>query len=274
MSPSAGVVPTRYEGLFRHTVNTVPNAGIHDDDAARRLGFAAAFVPGTVVSSVALIPVLAHFGRGWLGNGWFDATFVSPVYEHERVREEATQDGNDLQLRVVGEDGRLCLAGRAGSGRTPPWDPRADGCAAADVLPRVTVGEERPPVTVRMTRDEVLPMLDSAGDGSPWYRADTAFGAPVVPPIRLMRRALDAARGHPLATDGVRQPGMWAAHALVLHAPLQYDHAYTMVTRIADKGRSGRTLYVTQEFTLHDGAQLVAIGRHRSKWLEQRQTAA
>lgn len=74
---------------------------------------------------------------------------------------------------------------------------------------------------------------------------------------------------HVARPTGVREPGMWAQHDLAIEGPLFADRPYTMTERVADKGCSGRTVFLTYEFEVRDGARLVARGRHKAKWLTE-----
>jgi hypothetical protein len=90
----------------------------------------------------------------------------------------------------------------------------------------------------------------------------------VVPPERLQRIALDVSRSVRLEMTGVRQPGMWAGHALRMRAPLFLGRVYRMEERVVDKGRSGRAVFLTYEFRVTStGGQELAVGRHKVKWL-------
>jgi hypothetical protein len=60
---------------------------------------------------------------------------------------------------------------------------------------------------------------------------------------------------------------MWAQHDLAIEAPLFIGNSYTMTEQVVDKGRSGRTIYLTYEFEVHEGTRRLAHGRHKAKWL-------
>jgi hypothetical protein len=257
------------QALLRNTA--ADRAGsIHDDEPARKLGFRGAFVPGNVVASFALALAPRHFGERWLGGGWFDVTFVSPVYTAEPVR--ALGDPGDdgvLGLRVVAPDGRLCLAGRAGLGERLPWDPAADGHHGADqVTTAGPLGTPFPPRDFTLERDSVAAMLDASADATPAYRQPSTLGDPVAAPEYLMGVALRAVDWAPSRPERIRNPGMWARHALLFRAPLRYGEPYRLEERFADKGISGRARFVDFEFRVRDAAgREVAIGRHKNKWL-------
>jgi hypothetical protein len=59
---------------------------------------------------------------------------------------------------------------------------------------------------------------------------------------------------------------MWAEHALSLTEPLFLGRPYAMHEWVADKGGSGRTLFITYEFDVKEGDKTLALGRHKVKW--------
>src|SRR3972149_97692 len=241
MSPETAAL---YVGNWRRLTNLSADrkGSIHDDDAARDLGFKSAFVPGSTVATAAMPALVPCLGSRWGRGGG--------------------------ALRVETRDERLCCSGMAGFGFRPPWRPEDDGRGAGDVLPGVEIGltfEQEDFVT---HEPDIQPLLASAGDRTPWYADSSPWGRGVVPPERLHVFALQITRSRTLPVSGVRNPGMWAQHDLVLRRPLLLDEAYVMTERVADKGRSGRTAFLTYEFKVLDasGTQL-AIGRHKVKWL-------
>jgi len=263
-------------GPWRRLVNTAAasKGSIHDDAEAAKLGFRGGFVPGSVVGTAALPAVVEAFGRAWMEGGWYSLTFVSPVYVDDEVREVASRSGADITVQVLDRAGRLCCNGRAGLGASVPWDVAEDGLhGAQSVFPGLEIGHTFDPWEFTPDRDLCLGTVDAAGDLTPWYRESSPWGSPVVPPEYLHVVALDLMRqpGQPrtLPVTGVRGPGMWAAHDLMVHAPLLVDRSYTMTERIVDKGRSGRTLFTTYEFEVFAETRLVAHGRHKAKWLAE-----
>ena len=67
---------------------------------------------------------------------------------------------------------------------------------------------------------------------------------------------------------GVRQPGMWAQHAIAVRAPILWDTPYRIRESLAEKGVSGRTQYLSFQFHLYDADDNeVAVGRHKCKFL-------
>jgi hypothetical protein len=261
-----------YEGKWRRLVNLVADrkGSIHDDEAARSLGFEAAFVPGSTVATAAMPALFHFFGERWMEGGWYVFKFVTPVYTSNDVRETGRlEDSGSIEVRLETSEGRLCCTGMAGLGYERPWDATQDGRQGAGLaLPGVELGITYDEREFQVSAESSLALLDSAGDETPWYRDASAWGPPLVPPERLMNVALDLTRSRRLQIDGVRNPGMWAEHALALRKPLFIETPYVIREHVADKGRSGRTVFLTYEFSIHslEGEEL-ASGRHKVKWL-------
>ena len=262
-----------YQGPWRRLVNSAAaSAGsIHDDEAARKSGFEGGFVPGSTVGTLALTAALDHYGTRWMEGGWYSLNFVAPVYEHNDVRAvgEPAPGSDDLSVRVETREGRTCCSGRAGLGEVLPWDPAQDGTRGAEgVLPGVTIGITYEEVEFTLNPEDVRTLADAAGEDGAWYREASPWGAPVVPPERLMVIALRMRPPQPLPYEGVRPPGMWSKHELLLREPLMLGTTYRMGERIADKGRSGRAVFLTYEFSVRNMAgEELAVGRHGVKWI-------
>jgi hypothetical protein len=62
---------------------------------------------------------------------------------------------------------------------------------------------------------------------------------------------------------------MWAEHALTVRQPLFQDEEYVMREWVADKGTSGRTVFLDYQFEVLSEGQVLAIGRHKVKWLRE-----
>ncbi len=276
---------TKHVGAWRRLANlAASNKGsIHDDEAAQKLGFEGAFVPGSTVGSAAMPGLVALLGPAWFQGGWYDFKFVTPVYTNNDVREEAEiVGGGRVALKVVTADGRLCCSGLAGTGFEAPWDASMNGKLGGDVaLPGVELGTRFDDTDMRIgsrgnTPDpggttpswaSVQRMLEAAGDTTPWYDSGSPFGRPLLAPEALHNFALQVTRGRRLQVSGVRNPGMWAEHALALKQPLFLDEPYLMREWVADKGISGRTAFLAYEFEVLSSTEVIAVGRHKVKWL-------
>lgn len=263
-----------WEGAWRRLINTAADrkGSIHDDAEAQKLGFRGGFVPGSVVGTATMPAIVDAFGHRWMEGGWYSLTFVSPVYIDDEVREVAQRAGETLAVQVVDRGGRLCCNGRAGLGATIPWDPAADGTHGAEgVLPGIEIGHAFLPHEFTPEREICLGTVRSAGDSTPWYDGASPWGAAIVPPeyLHVVALHLVSRPDQPRVprVTGVRGPGMWAQHDLAIEGPLFAGRPYTITERVADKGRSGRTVYLTYEFEVHEGAHRLAHGRHKAKWL-------
>jgi hypothetical protein len=243
----------------------------HHPETAKAIGFRAPAVPGNTVSGAAMPAIVDRFGAGWLEGGWYSLKFVTPVHADEDVREVAEPaEGRDgvVSIRVETREGRVCCTGQAGARGGPPWQPELDGTRAGDVFRDIELGRELDEIEFKANQAQGLRAADASGDVTSWYGDSSPWGRPIVPPGRLMNEALEQARPHVQFGDEVSSPLIWAEHAVLLARPLFLDVPYVMAERFADKGRSGRTGYVTLEFTVRDGAgALFATGRHKLKWL-------
>lgn len=262
-----------FEGRYRKLANTAADkpGTIHDDAEAQKLGFRGGFVPGSVVGTATMPAVIEAFGKAWMEGGWYSFNFVSPVYIDDEVHEVATRIGDDIAVQVLDRSGRLCCNGRAGLGATTPWDAAADGTHGAESLPGIEIGFEFLPHEFTPAADIGLGIVRAAGDTTPWFETSSPWGGPIVPPEYLQVVALHLMREphqpRPGAARRVRGPGMWAQHDLAIEGPVFVGHPYTVREKVADKGRSGRTAYLTYEFEVLDGDRRVARGRHKAKWL-------
>lgn len=101
-----------------HAVNSAAasKGSIHDDEKAKKMGFAGGFVPGVTV--LAYMSRLMHesFGDAWLSHGAFDGRLRRPVYEGAEVTVEGTvieapsaENGGRVQveLRVLDPEGTV-----------------------------------------------------------------------------------------------------------------------------------------------------------------------
>jgi len=250
---------TIYEGDWRKLGN--PSAdrkgSIHDDEPARQLGFKGAFVPGSVVGTCAMPAIIERYGKAWFDGGWFDMTFVSPVYTSDSVRAVARDADEGMAFEVVTDDDRLCCAGRAGTGYIDPWSTSG---GPDDVFPDAHIGERFEDQAIEITREHTAGMLGAGGDPAPLWDD-------LIPPLHLMAVALQMVDWHRVPVPGTRPPGMWARHAIKVNSPMPYG-SYVMKEYLVEKGASGRTLYVEFQFSLHrSSGEEVAVGRHKCKFI-------
>jgi acyl dehydratase len=70
---------------------------IHDDQTARRYGFAGGLVPGVTVYAYLTHPLAAALGTAWLQRGTANVRFAKPVLDGEEVRVTGEITGRDPQ---------------------------------------------------------------------------------------------------------------------------------------------------------------------------------
>ncbi|MBI3992061.1 MAG: hypothetical protein HY342_02215 [Candidatus Lambdaproteobacteria bacterium] len=90
-----------------------PRKQMHDPEVARRMGFAGALVPGTVVYAYMLRPLVARFGGDWFVPQVCELALLKPVYEGQRLRVQVRGDDpaqpQALSVQALDEAG-TCLA--------------------------------------------------------------------------------------------------------------------------------------------------------------------
>jgi hypothetical protein len=97
---------------------------IHDDEVARRFGFAGALVPGVELFAYLTHPLVAAWGPEWLTGGCLDVRFRRPVYDGEQVLVEAEPAGDgSYGLTLSGVDGTTRATAQA---RAPVAQTAAD----------------------------------------------------------------------------------------------------------------------------------------------------
>ena len=159
---------------------------IHDDEVARKLGFAGGLVPGVEVYAYATHPVVARWGRAWLERGTLEARFLKPLYDGRAANVAAAEHADGGLALTLASDGVLCATGHARVGH--PAAP-----------PSIADYQERPSPVVR----------PPAGEAS--LAAGTWLS--VAPSVLTAQRANDYLRDirerHDLyAREGVAHPGL------------------------------------------------------------------
>jgi acyl dehydratase len=109
-----------YEVLARNT-DTASDNKIHDDEVARRYGFAGGLVPGVVVHAYLTHPPAAEWGAAWVAGGAIHARFAKPVYDGRRV--EIDPEGAQLVARCDGIETAIATVVPPGARAAEPIDP-------------------------------------------------------------------------------------------------------------------------------------------------------
>jgi acyl dehydratase len=105
------MAPTPYRVQAYNTSKASENK-IHDDETARRFGFAGGLVGGVNVwAYMSHLPV-ERWGLAWLQRGTGTCRFGKPVYDGETAEVTGEENADGLELRVISR-GELCATGRA-----------------------------------------------------------------------------------------------------------------------------------------------------------------
>jgi acyl dehydratase len=172
--------------LVAFNTATASNNKIHDDEVARRYGFAGGLVPGVDVYAYLTHVPAARWGRAWLERGSISARFRQPVYDGDTVVVDGVEAG-DGTIELTLHDSRGALCATATAGRV------ASDAAAPDrsERPTVDIPSEVPPASAESLAAGTV--LGAVGKG---FHAELAeeYLAAVREPLDLYR---DDAIAHP-----------------------------------------------------------------------------
>ncbi len=257
---------------------------IHDDAQARSLGFQSALVGGSVLCAF-LEPVLRErLGRAWFERGFFKLSFIAPVYTTDEIRAVVEEleplPGDEALVRIGLEkrSGERATAGYAGVYRSPadavpPWQrpgepPSFPPPPDADPLPEEPLGTAVPSKDLVVSIEESGSRRRAAGDSCPWYEEVSPWGGAIVPAYMNLLVNLDNGGRRPETAQarGARA-GMNGTFQLLMTGPLFAGQPYTLDSKLAEKGLSGRTAFRTAEFTITDGSgQRLVLARQKARW--------
>lgn len=248
----------------------VQKGSIHDDATASKLGFRGGTVAGSIHMEQFPPILLRAFGQRWFETGSLSCYFRNATLDGERVRTlaQAPTTTSDAQINVWMErdDGLQVLEGTASVGdpsepsllRQKLAEPREPG--EMRILSRVSVGQELPPVTSRVDRDdarEIADRLRVITEPLDWYTDSSPWGGPILNP-GLLVHALVAAQ------TGIRSGpavGLYGAIEVRHHnGPAFHDRDYVVDGKVLALGVTPKTEYVWFETMLRDrgGAPPVA----------------
>ena len=115
-----------YRVTARNTAADSENK-IHEDEVARRHGFAGGLVPGVTTWAYLCRPVAETFGLPWVERGTMSARFVHPVYDGELLEIGAADlGGTGLELTATNPEGEVCAVGTAGLPPKPAAPPAVE----------------------------------------------------------------------------------------------------------------------------------------------------
>jgi acyl dehydratase len=168
---------------------------IHDDEVARRFGFAGGLVPGVEVYAYMTHLPVARGGAAWLERGSAECRFAKPVYDGRMVEVSASEAGGALSIAVESE-GERCATGTAAlpdeSAPAPAVRPAVPIPAPED---RPDAGEATLAVGRRissrplaLTREYLEQYLADIGESEPLYLRERLVHPALV--LRLSNSAL------------------------------------------------------------------------------------
>lgn len=192
--------------LRAHNASLQSDNKIHDDEVARRYGFAGGLVPGVTVYAYMAQPLAAVAGAEWLSHGGATVAFIHPLYEGDETTANAEVSPADarqpgrITLDLWAENGarQRCGTGTAWVGtdrRTAP--PQVPDYVAVDPGPapdpRPALELERAPLGQVLAR-LVLPTspaaardyADAVFDANPLFREASPWGPPLMHPGWLL----------------------------------------------------------------------------------------
>lgn len=190
-----------------HNASLHSDNKIHDDEVAKRYGFAGGLVPGVTVFAYMVGPLACALGERWLTSGEALVTFVQPIYEQQSATSRATVlevrrgDGGGrivFDIRAENAAGDRCGTGTATvSSREPdgPVEPpdyvqidpgpapsarpelQLESAPVGEVLARLVV-----PTTVETARDYASAVFDK----NPLFILGSSWGPPLMHPGWLL----------------------------------------------------------------------------------------
>lgn len=257
---SADQAATRLYGGWERPRNIAADrrGSIHDDDAARRLGFRGAFVSGRVHLNVFVPVLLEAYGRHWFEDGTISVEFRHGTLDAEEVRAGLEVAGT-RQAGVLLETRQsdVVARGTASCGETgePTWLGRKNLAGRDEggyaLVSAVTPGDAFSERVITLS-DAAAERMAAGAVRVAWYAGASPWGPPIVSPA-LMVNALGVGcttylRDHPVR--GVAIDG--ATELRNVGGPVFLGRPYRVGGRIVARGRSPRTEYFWYESWLDD----------------------
>jgi acyl dehydratase len=239
---------------------------IHDDEVARRYGFAGGLVPGIVVYGYLTRPVVEAVGSRWFETASTEARFLQPCYEGEEVVVRAEPAAADpevaFSLTAARPDGTVLARGRTSlpSKDAPP--------PPLDDFPPAPLPRPRPPASTETLRPgAVLGSLEIA----PGTEALNRFAAEVGDELAIYRG--DDGVVHPAALLGLANEvlaknvklGPWIhAESDVTHfSPARLGDSLAVRARVLDRfERKGHDFVVLDVLVIAGANRVVQRVQH------------
>ncbi|MCL5962608.1 MAG: MaoC family dehydratase [Chloroflexi bacterium] len=231
---------------------------IHDDEEARKHGFAGGLVLGATSFAYVTELMISSFGPPYFETGRLKLQYARPVYSSQDItvkgvveRIEPEEGGQRIHLEVWIENpaGDRCVRGTA-SVRLP--------VLIKPELDKLEIGQELNPYRYRIDVADVERHLESVGVSPVGFLTDSPWGRPVVPPGMF---AMDTDLLTHLTFD--YNPGVHVSSDMEYLAPAFVGKAYTCRGWIVDKyNRKGNDYMVVEAVTVDEDGREIARNRH------------
>ena len=193
--------------VIAHNASLHSDNKIHDDEVAKKYGFAGGLVPGVTVYAHMVAPLAEALGERWLTIGTATVAFVQPLYEQQMAVSRATVlevnsgesgDAVAFDIRTENSAGERCGTGTAtvtskpargpvevpdyvnvdpGSPPDPRPDLRLETASVGTVLARLVA-----PTTAEVARDYAQNVFDNNG----LFTESSIWGPPLMHPGWLL----------------------------------------------------------------------------------------
>ena len=264
-------------------------ASIHDDEAAKRLGFRGSAVAGSVHLDVFAPLLVEAYGEEWFERGALSVYFHDVVVSGEQVqavvdRPHPAGAQTTILARRADDHGIVVCAGTASLGdhdrsELATRDLRLCDSGGLRMMRGVEPGAELGSERFVASRSAQVAQLDSGGLNEPmaWYRDESPWGGPVASPsttASLMFRLLtgdDEVQRHDRISPHIGGAfGMFGAFQIEhVEGPVFLDRPYTVTGRVVGVGESPKTEYLWWDAeAVDDDGRVAARMRHLLRFLK------
>jgi acyl dehydratase len=264
-------------------------ASIHDDDAAKRLGFRGSAVAGSVHLDVFAPLLVEAYGNEWFERGALSVYFHNVVVSGEEVQAVVDRPSpagaqTSVLARRADDHGIVVCAGTAslgehGRSELATRDLRLCDSGTLRMMHGVEPGTELGSERLGVSRSTQLAQLESGGLNEPmaWYRDASPWGDPIASPsttaslmFRLLTGDDDVQRHDRISPHIGAAFGMFGAFQIeYVDGPVFLDRPYTVSGRVVGVGESPKTEYVWWDAeAVDDDGRIAARMRHLLRFLK------
>ena len=265
-------------GGWRHAVNAAiqMEGSIHEDATAQKLGMRGGAVVGIVHLNLFPPLLLKAFGPEWFEHGSLSIYYTYALVDGEQVRGVVAvppEGASDVQVEARAEDkeGRAVGKGTVSIGKPeePPYlqaiELRNAEAGELRILAGLKAGDELPSRDVFVTQETVDTALETITDSLDWYKGDSPWGGPILPPS-VMYGAMQLA-----PAEAPQAVGFFGATELRnVNGPVRVGVPYRASGKLACVGASPKTEYYWFDSTLEEkqGGKVVAQMRHMTRLMK------